>query len=475
MAAINKNRYRLITLLYVIFVCLSVLNIPSSLLDSSYYSVKTVEYQEKARLEQVNFANQLIGDEAEKLSNDSAKTYLAIQNRIHKSYEMLEKFDQHVQKRLADQKTDVWHEFNSTRRMEEIFLEKEGNEKRNNIQKVFDELFDLVKFLNSQPLQIDSSIKTLIPVVEIIKSKVGGKEYELDRYLFLHKPVAISYYHLKRIKLLLLDVENVYQLSALKTIGYVQAFYSLQTNTTVLFKQGEMSKVLDAEKQAEIMKRIKDEVNKNTSNSNSDMASNDELVKRLNNALQNEIFFVGIKNQILKSLNYSATGDFGIQVFPENSTVLTKTGNDYYLYFKKPGLFTIKFIDKRTSENKLLFDKRVDVSLLPNPLIKLNTETMTNNILNVRDLLSSNRLIAYMGSSAFKNFPGRINGYQVVKVSSDGRKQTEYNYGDVFQPKTQTLIGSCRKGDLIIFDMIQISLSDGTTRNANPMTFKIVE
>jgi hypothetical protein len=37
------------------------------------------------------------------------------------------------------------------------------------------------------------------------------------------------------------------------------------------------------------------------------------------------------------------------------------------------------------------------------------------------------------------------------------------------------LIGASKKGDLIIFDAILISMSDGTTRNANPMTFKIVE
>jgi hypothetical protein len=358
--------------------------------------------------------------------------------------------------------------------MEEIFIEKEGNDKKSNIQKVYDELFELVKFLNSQPLQLDSAIKTLIPVVDIVKSKTG-KEYAWDRYLFLHKPVAVSYFHIKRIKLLLLDVENVYQLAALKTIGYVQAFYSIQNNTTVLFKQGEMSKVLDAEKQAEIMKRLKEEVNKNTSNASSEIATNDELTKRLKNALQNENFFVGVKNQILKSLNYSATGDFAIEVSPDNNATMNKTANDYYLSFKKPGLYTIKFMDKRSNSNKMLFDKKVEVSLLPNPLIRLNTESMTNNIINVRDLLSSNRLVAYMGSSLFKNFPGRINGYTVIRVGSDGRKVSEKNIGDVFQPAVQSLIGASKKGDLIIFDAILISMSDGTTRNANPMTFKIVE
>jgi hypothetical protein len=285
--------------------------------------------------------------------------------------------------------------------------------------------------------------------------------------------VAVSYFHIKRIKLLLLDVENVYQLAALKTIGYVPAFYSVQNNTSVLFKQGEMSKVSDAQKQAEIMKRMKEEVNKNTSNASSEVATNDELTKRLRNALQNENFYVGIKNQILKSLNYSATGDFSIEVTPE--ATINKTANDYYLYFKKPGVYTVKFTDKRKGISKPLFDKKVEVNILPNPLIKLNTENMTNNIINVKDLLSANRLIAYMGAAMFKNFPGRINGYQVIRISTDGKKQTVYNYGDVFQPASQGLIGSLKQGDIVMFDMIQISMFDGTTRTANPMTFKIVE
>ncbi|NDA62884.1 MAG: hypothetical protein EBX50_12700 [Chitinophagia bacterium] len=474
MAAINKNRYRLITLLYVIFVCLSVLNIPATLLDSNYYSIRTLEYEEKSRQEQVNFANQLISDEIEKLANDSAKTYLAIQDRIHKTYEMMDKFDQEIQKKLANQKTDVYKEFSSTRKMEEIFLEKEGADKKENIVKVYDELFELVKFLNAQPLQIDSAIRTLIPVKDIIVTRTK-KEVEWKRYLFLHKPVAVSYFHIKRIKLLLLDVENVYQLAALKTIGYVLAFYSTQNNTTVLFKQGEMTKVLDAQKQEEIMKRLNEVVNKNTAKAPADETTNDELTKRLKNALQNENFYVGIQNQILKSLNYSATADFSIEVSPDASSLLRKSGNDYYLSFKKQGLYTIKFIDKRAGANKPLFDKKVEVSVLPNPLIKLNTENMTNNIINVKDLLSANRLIAYMGSAIFKNFPGRINGYQVIIASSDGSKQTNYNYGDVFQPKTQSMIGSLRKGDIIIFDNIQISMFDGTTRVTNPMTFKIVD
>ncbi len=45
-AKINVNRYRLITLLYIVFVCLSVLNVPTSLYQGNLYVIKTFDHQE---------------------------------------------------------------------------------------------------------------------------------------------------------------------------------------------------------------------------------------------------------------------------------------------------------------------------------------------------------------------------------------------------------------------------------------------
>src|SRR5476649_2102102 len=122
-AKINKNRYRLITLLYVIFVCLSVLNIPATYLDSNSYAIKTLEYQEKARLAAVDFANRMIAEQKDKLQTDSARVLLDIQARLHRSYEYMNKFDQTIVKKLAAQNTTVEREFSSKRKTEEIFLE----------------------------------------------------------------------------------------------------------------------------------------------------------------------------------------------------------------------------------------------------------------------------------------------------------------------------------------------------------------
>jgi hypothetical protein len=449
-------------------VCLSVLNVPATLLDSNYFSIKTLEYQERARLEQVSFANQLIAEEQEKLVKDTARVYLNIQARLHKSYEVLDKFEKSLIKKLASENTDVFKEFNSKRKTEEIFLEDSA------IYHIQYELFDLVKFLSSQPYQLDSAIKTLIPVVTLITTR-AGKEVEWARYLFLHKPTAISYFHIKRIKLLLLDNENVYQNAALKTIGYLPAYYSEQNNLTVLFKQGAMSKVIDNQKTLHsLLKKVNVPITKPVEIDTTKFDKTDELTKRLHNSLHGENFYVGIQNEVLKEFNFLMGSDFGFDIIPDNQTAINKKGNDYAITFKKPGEYTLRFTDKRNGANKVLFDKKVNAYLLPNPLVRLNSDNISKETVSVRDLLSSNRLVAYLGLSEINIFPGRINGFRIIKISKNGQK-SEYNYGEVFQPNSQSLIGSLQVGDIVLFDNVTVSMIDGTTRSAAPLTYKIVE
>ena len=484
MAAINRNRYRLITLLYVIFVCLSVLNIPATYLDSNYYSIKTLEYQEKERIVQVDFANRLIAEQKDKLTKDTAKVYLAIQARIHKTYVFMDKFDLLIQHKLAEKHTTVWQEFGSKKKMEEIFMEDSA------IYKVQYEFSDLVRSLNMQPFQIDPAIRNLVPVQELVKMQ-SGKEVEWARYLFLHKPTAISYNHIKRLKLLLLDNENVYQNAALRTIGYLPAYYSEAEKRAVIDTKKDESKVIDnkqlmQQEQAEA-KRI-DSVSKqgttafpkfpvqadpqNTKASNTD--NFDEFIQRVITSLHTENFYVGIPNPVLKEFNYLLGTDFGFDIVPKGVEI-TQTGFNYNLTFRNTGTYTMRFTDKRKGANKLLFEKKVQVYLMPNPLVKLNGDNLDKDIVNVKDLFASNRLVGYLGLTEVPTFPGRINGYRVTRISKTDPQSSVYNYGDVFQAGLQGMINKLQKGDIIMFDQIQISLVDGTTRNANPLTYKIVE
>jgi len=46
-ASINTNRYRLLLLLYLTFLCLSLLSVPASLLESNLYVTSSLNYQEE--------------------------------------------------------------------------------------------------------------------------------------------------------------------------------------------------------------------------------------------------------------------------------------------------------------------------------------------------------------------------------------------------------------------------------------------
>ena len=122
-----------------------------------------------------------------------------------------------------------------------------------------------------------------------------------------------------------------------------------------------------------------------------------------------------------------------------------------------------------------MFEKKVRVFVIPNPLVKLNGDNLTRDIVNVKDLFASNRLVGYLGITEIPTFPGRINSYRVTRISKTADQESTDNYGEVFQDKTSALISKLQKGDVILFSNILVSLVDGTTRNANPLTYKIVE
>jgi hypothetical protein len=501
-AKINKNRYRLITLLYVIFVCLSVLNIPATLLDSNYYSIKTLEYQEQARLKQVNFANRLIEEQQLKLISDTARVYINIQARIHKSYEYMDRYDQLIQKTMADQNTDVFKEFNSKRKIEALFL------KDSNVYKIRDEFFDLIRYLNTQPFQIDQAIKKLVPVSEVVITQ-SGKELEWERYLFLHKPTAISYFHVKRLKLLLLDNENIYQNAILKTIGYLPAYYSEAENRAVMDKANSVPTVIDNSALRDSIRKADSAANAvRTARANPDKAENtakvvpkdatakypkypvqadsvyskatntdnfDQFIQRIITSLHSENYFVGIANPVLKEFNYFLGTDFGFEIVPKGGEI-TQVGFNYSITFRNTGEYTFKFTDKRNGANKQVFEKKVRVYLFPNPLVKLNGDNnIVREIVNVKDLFAANRLVGYLNINDLPNFPGRINGFRVTRIGAKEDKRSIYNYGEVFGPELQNLITTLQKGEFILFDNITCSMVDGTTRTANPLTFKIVD
>lgn len=485
---INLNRYRLITLLYVIFVCLSVLNIPSSLLDSYHYSIKTLEYQIKATTDQVEFANKVIQDKQMQLSaSDSARVFLGIQNRIHESFERVRKFDRDLNKFLESKGSDVEKEFNS-RRLTEDFYNNDSA-----IYRVKQDLLDLVAFIKSQPYRIDEEIANLVPMTDTIAG-ANGSIRDWANYLFLHKPTAISYYHIKRIQQILIQNENIYQNAALKTIGYQPSYYSEKEKDAILFEPNnnttqniEQPELLDtfkrmpnpSPKPPAAMATPKYPVQADSTN---DAASNtdnfDEFIQRIITSLHSETFYVGIPNEVLREFNYLMGVDFDFEVTPRADIIYER--NTYKIRFPKPGQYTLRFSDKKKFNKKISFEKKVNAYLIPPPQVKLNGDANSQfrELVSVRELFTANRLVGFLQIYDLEKFPGRINSFYVTRITKvDEQMITErkLNYGDVFNAELQSMLRKLKKGDLLLFDNIQVTMDDRTTRNASPLTFKIIE
>jgi hypothetical protein len=484
---INLNRYRLITLLYVVFVCLTVLNIPSSLLDSYHYSIKTIEYQINKTMEQVEFANKVIQDKQIKLSaSDSAKVFLDIQNRIHESFIRMREYDQKLQNFLRLKGSDVDREFNTRRFSESFYLQDSG------IYRVREDLQELVRYIQSQPYQIDQAIAELVPMRDTIIN-ASGNEKDWANYLFLHKPTAISYFHIKRIQQILLQNEIIYQNAALKTIGYQTAYYSEKVRDAIIFQPNtNTTKNIEQQELIDTMKKIPSPspqpppvkvptpppVKVDSTSKTVVTEKMNDFVQRIISSLHAETFYVGIPNEVLKEFNYLLGVDFDFEIIPKAEIQYQK--NTYFIRFPKAGQYVFRFTEKNKSGKKISFEKKVTAYLIPSPQVKLNGDgnNFYRELASVRDLFTANRLVGYIQVYDIKNFPGRINSFYVTRIGrEDDRLVTErkLNYGDVFSPEIQSLLRKLKKGDFLMIDNIQINMADGTTRNASPLTYKIIE
>lgn len=476
------------TLLYVIFVCLSVLNIPSSLLDSYSYSILTLEYEIKSTEDQVGFANKVIQDKQMQLSaNDSARVFLGMQNRIHSSYEKMKAFDLNLQKYLKDEGTSTEEEFNS-RKLTEAYLLKDSG-----IYRIKDDLVSLVTFLKAQPYQIDQAIVELVPMIDPVIAQSGSPK-DWANYLFLHKPTAISYFHIKRIQLILIQNENIYQNAALRTIGYQPSYYSEKEKEAILFEpNNNTTQNIEQQPLEDTFARTPNPSPKPPAaaatpkypvqaDSTNDQASNtdnyDEFIQRIITSLHSETFYVGIPNLVLREFNYLLGVDFDFEITP-NAPVIPQ-GNSFYIKFPKVGQYTFRFSDKRKFKRKVSFEKKVMVQMIPPPQVKLSGDASNSFRVtaSIKDLFNANRLVGYLQIYDIPNFPGRINSYYVTRIpkEDDGTPQERIlNYGDVFSAELQKMLRKLKKGDLLLFDNIQVTMIDGTSRIASPLTYKIIE
>ena len=185
-----------------------------------------------------------------------------------------------------------------------------------------------------------------------------------------------------------------------------------------------------------------------------------------------------MQNPVLREFNYLMGVDFDFEITP--SAAVKNINNTYFIKFPKVGQYTLQFKDKRKGSRKISFEKKVIVQLIPPPQVKLSGDGSNyfREIATVKDLFNANRLVGYLQTYDIPNFPGRINSYYVTRIPKENEGtplERILSYGDVFSAEIQKMLRKLKKGDLLLFDNIQVSMIDGTSRTASPLTYKIIE
>ena len=451
---VDVKRYQIISLLYIVFICFSVINIKISVLDSNIYTIKSLQALYKEELKKVDISNKIIVDNYDTINKSSkAIAYLNIRTRLNESTKVVQDVLKHVDDEFLRNKTTLLKQFNSKNLIEEILKGKQG------IPVLEKDLFDLSDFIKKSPYKLQTSLDSLIPIkknITTIKGKIETWEY----YLFMHKPTAISYMQLERIKLLITQTQLLYQEAALAEIGYQPTYFS-QFNPKLYVLKANVKdyKEEDIIKPGEKVISVNDEVF-------------DDLFKKILASLHTENIFVGLNNTLLSDFSFLMGKDFEIDILPKVNII--KANNNYKVVFNKTGVHTLRFYDLR-KEKKVLFEKKIMVNPLPDPVVKVKGDNLNNYLITMNDLIRAERIEAKLEINNLSYFPGRINSFKVVRIHNGKEEESVNNYGELFQSPTQKVMSALVKNDLIIFDNLNMSMVDGTTRMAAPIVYKIIK
>jgi len=449
---VDVKRYQIISLLYIVFICFSVINIKISVLDSNVYTIKSLQSIDKEELKKVDISNKIIDDNKDLLAKSAkAEAFLKIRSRLKISKDVVNSVLNHVDEEFAKNNTTLLKQFNSRNLIEEILKSDKG------VILLQKDLFDLSEFIKKSPYKIQTSLDSLIPIKNIVTT-IKGKDEKWDYYLFMHKPSAISYMQLERIKLLITKTQLLYQEAALAEIGYQPTYFS-QFNPKLYVLKANVKEY----KEEQIIKPGQKVISVN------DQVF-DDLFKKILASLHTENIFVGLNNTLLSDFDFMMGKEFDVEIFPKVN--ISKNNNNYRVIFNKTGEYLLRFYDLR-KDKKVLFEKKIMVNPIPDPIVKVRGDNLSNYSISVKDLLRAERLEAKLEINNLNFFPGRINSFKVIRIHNGKEEESVNNYGELFQSTTQKVLGALKKNDLLIFDNVNMSLVDGSTRTSAPIIYKI--
>ncbi len=455
----DSKRAQIVTLLYIIFVCFSVLNIKMSILDSNLYSIKSFDVLDKETRKKIDLSNTIIQNNFSQIdSTTKGHSYLLIRTRLNVSYDKLNTLLNTIGNEFKKNGRTVATEFNRRNLIEKILKGKNG------IDIIKKDLFDLSKFINNSTYKLPSYLDEYVPIADSVVN-FKGKQQAWESYLFLHKPTAMSYMQLVRIKLLITHTQLIYQEAALNEIGYQPTYFS-KLNPALYELKSNISSI-----STDIKVPVKEFAPTEVKNKNTSDIVIDDIFNKILQTIHTENIFAGINTTLFSEFNFEIGKDVEIEITPKVN--VSSVDKKFIANFNRVGEYDLRFFDLRSGTKKLLFLKKVYANKMPDPILRVKGENLGNYNISLSDLASSERLEAVLYINNLNYFPGRINSFRVVRIHGGVEGESVLNYGEIFQSGTQRLVASLQKNDLIIFDNINISLVDGTTRKPPPLLYKI--
>jgi hypothetical protein len=410
---------------------------------------------DKEEVKKIEISNKIISDNI-KLINKSPKavSFLNIRTKLYESYKLTSDIIKNVNEEFKNKNTTLIKEFNSKNVIEEFLKGDKG------VILLEKNLEDLSSYIKSSPFNLQTSLDSLIPINKNVTT-LKGKVETWDYYLFMHKPSAISYMQLERIKLLLIKTQLLYQEAALSEIGYQPSYFSkFNTKLYVLKSSVKEYKSEELIQPGQKVVNVDDQVF-------------DDLFKTILTSLHTEYIYAGLNNTLLSSFNFKIGKDFDIEISPKVN-ISNDANNNYKIIFNRTGEYTLKFYDLRKDKD-LLFVKKIMVSPIPDPIVKVKGDNLNSYNINIKDLLRADRLEAKLEINNLNSFPGRINSFKIIRIHEGKEMESANNSGELFQSNTQKILGILVKNDILIFDNINMSLLDGSTRKVSQIVYKITD
>ena len=164
----DLKRAQIITLLYIIFVCFSVLNIKISILDSNSYSIKSFEILDEENRKKIELSNTIIQNNFSQLdTNAKAHSYLLIRTRLNQSYNKLNDILNLINSEFKKQGRSLETEFNRRNLIEKILKSDQG------LPIIKKDLFELSKYINESPYKIPSYLEEFVPIAVFEEPEVS--------------------------------------------------------------------------------------------------------------------------------------------------------------------------------------------------------------------------------------------------------------------------------------------------------------